>query len=143
MTDDPDFHLVVDGRRQEAVTPLSGVHVFHLTAAPATLRLVSRAAAPQGLGQAREPRVLGVAIRRVVAIQETRRLVIEADDASLTDSFHSYETESASAMGFRWTDGYSALPPALFAGFEGPFDLEVHLAATARYIAGRGVHRAA
>jgi hypothetical protein len=46
-------------------------------------------------------------------------------------------------MRFRWTAGDAALPPALFRGFAGPFDLEVHLAATARDIARCGVHRAA
>jgi hypothetical protein len=46
-------------------------------------------------------------------------------------------------MGFRWTDGDAALPPKLFAGFAGPFDQDVHPAATARYIARCGVLRAA
>lgn len=143
MTDDPDLHLLVDGRRLDGVTQRSGMHTFHLPIAPTSVRLISRAAAPQELGLARDPRVLGVAIRRIVATRGARQRLIEADDASLTDGFHGYETEVGSTAGFRWTDGDAPVPPALFAGFDGPFDLEVHLAATANYIADQAVRQAA
>ena len=140
LTGDADFHLVVDGRRLDAGMRRGPAHVFRLASVPRSVRLVSRAAAPQELGLARDPRVLGVAIRRVVATRGTRQLMLEAADASLTVGFHGPETEADSGAGFRWTDGDALLPPALFAGFDGPFDLEVHLTATTSYVADREEH---
>jgi hypothetical protein len=45
-TDDPDLHLLVDGRRMDAVSRNDVWHVFHLPTPPATVRIVSRAGAP-------------------------------------------------------------------------------------------------
>ena len=70
------------------------------------MRLVSRAAAPAELGLARDPRVLGVAVRRIELWQGPLVAVLEADDARLVDGFHAYEAED----GIRWTDGDAAVP---------------------------------
>jgi hypothetical protein len=129
LTGDPDLHLVVDGARVDASAQRGTVWVFALPNRPASLRIVSRSAAPAELGLARDNRVLGVALRCIALRQDTRFRVIEAADASLTEGFHRFE----SAGGLRWTDGDAALPAALFEGFDGPMELVLHSAGTTRY----------
>ena len=72
LTDDPDLHLLVDGKRLDAIERRDGTHVFRLTAKPRSVRVVSHAAAPQQLGLARDPRTLGVAVRQLVLVQPRR-----------------------------------------------------------------------
>jgi len=139
LTRDADLHLVVDGRRLSAVEQIGDGHVFRLATRPATVRIASRAAVPAELGLARDPRSLGVALRRVVVRQATRIVTIEADDARLSDGLHGFEPDN----GYRWTDGDAVLPPELFAGLVGPFKLELHVAGATRYIDEGPVQRAA
>ena len=157
LTDDPDFHLLVDGLRVEAAGRRDAasaafgevrlhaggeraggrtgdVLVFALSGGASGVRLVSRAAAPQELGVARDPRCLGVAVRRIVVRQGTRFRVLRADDPALADGFHAFETET----GLRWTDGDAVLPRRLFAGFDGPCEVVVHLGGTTQYIEDGG-----
>jgi len=93
------------------------------------VRIASRAAAPQELGVARDPRLLGVALRWIILRQGARLRLIEAADASLVEGFHDYEGENL----FRWTDGDALLPAALFDGVQGGFELELHVACRTRY----------
>ena len=130
LTDDADLHVLADGRRLDAATRAGDVLVFALPGTPAGVRLVSRAAAPQELGLARDPRCLGVALRRIVVRQGARFRVIEPDDARLSDGFHAFEP----ADGLRWTDGNAVLPAEVFHGFTGPTELVLHLAGTAHYL---------
>ena len=104
--------------------------VFALRSVPSTLRLVSRAAAPQELGLARDPRVLGVAVRAIEARQGRHLRALSAADPLLADGFHGYE----SAEGLRWTDGDAAIPAALFDGLTGPVELTLRLAGGTAYI---------
>jgi hypothetical protein len=134
LTDDPGLHLVVDGARVDgarvdAVDRRGAAYVFALPTRPGSVRIVSRAAAPAELGLTRDPRVLGVALRRVALRQGTRFRIIEAADGSLTEGFHPFEI----ADGLRWTDGDAALPAALFEGFDGLMELVLHLGGTTRY----------
>ncbi len=78
---------------------------------------------------ARDPRVLGVALHRVVLRQGTRFRIIEAADEGLGDGFHAFEPGGT----LRWTDGDADLPAALLAGFDGAAELVLHVAATAQY----------
>jgi hypothetical protein len=130
MTDDPDLHLLVRGRRLDAMSRSGGFHVFRLVGPPDGARVVSRSGAPQELGLARDPRSLGVALLRIVIRQGRRSRVIEADDGLLVEGFHAFEADN----GFRWTDGDADLPALLFAGFEGPLELVLHCAATTQYV---------
>jgi len=139
LTNDPDLHLLVDGQRVDVAQRHGDRHMFRLRPRPGTVRIVSRAAAPQELGLARDPRVLGVALRRIVASQGARLRVIEADDALLADGFHTFEPDNC----FRWTDGDAAIPAELFAGFTGPIGLVLHIGGTARYHADNRVQRVA
>jgi uncharacterized repeat protein (TIGR03803 family) len=139
LTEDADLHVLADGRRLDAAEHTGQVHVFHLPAVPSALRIVSRAAAPAELGLARDPRALGVALRRLVVREGTRFRVTEAQDDRLADGFHAFEADPA----FRWTDGDAAIPAELFAGFKAPFELVLHVGGTARYLADGAVQRAA
>jgi hypothetical protein len=101
--------------------------VFRLRAGAAAVRLVSRAASPAELGLARDPRVLGVAVRRVELWQGPRVSVIDADDFRLSDGFHAYEPDG----GIRWTDGDAGLPVGTVSG---EAEIVVHLGGATRYL---------
>jgi hypothetical protein len=130
LTGDPDLHLVVDGERCDAVSISEACAVFHLEAAPASVRIGSRSGAPQEFGLSRDPRPLGVALRRIVATQGAERRALEADDDRLADGFHDFEPDN----GWRWTDGDAAVPDALFAGLTGPLACVLHLGGTTCYL---------
>jgi hypothetical protein len=130
LTDDPDLHLVADGKRLDVATRVGDEHVFHLPSAPISVRIVTRAAVPSELGLARDPRELGIALRRLVARKADRRRVIEARDTRLSNGFYAFEADNA----FRWTNGDAAVPVALFEGFTGPLEFVLHVGATTRYL---------
>jgi Hint domain/Passenger-associated-transport-repeat len=131
LTDDPDLHLLMNGHRLDAIARHDGVHVFRLAHPPQHLRIKSRCGIPQELGTARDPRSLGVALRRIMLRQNARARLLTADDATLRDGFHDFEPDN----GFRWTEGDAAIPAALFAGATGRLMLELHVGATAHYVA--------
>jgi hypothetical protein len=130
LTDDPDLHLLVNGERLDPTLRVDDQYLFRLSAAPNTVRIVSRAAIPQELGLARDPRCLGVALRRIGVRRGTRLRVIEADDAMLVKGFQSFEQDN----GFRRTDGDAAIPAEAFAGFTGPLVIGLTIASTIRYL---------
>jgi methionine-rich copper-binding protein CopC len=129
LTDDPDVHLIVDGVRVDATESNGSVLVFRMPGRPGSVRIASRDTIPEELGIARDPRSLGIALRRIVVRQGTRFVLIGADDARLTDGFHDYEP----AGNLRWTNGDAELPAALLAGCRSGSELVLHLAGTARY----------
>ena len=139
LTAEPDLHLEVDGARLDAVSVHAGAHCFRLTARPVVAHIVSRAGVPTEFGLARDPRLLGVAIRRIGLSQGTRFRIMEASDMRLAEGFHAFEADN----NFRWTNGDALLPAALFDGFSGPMELVLHVGATARYVAEAGVRAAA
>ena len=130
LTDDPDLHLLVDGRRVDAVSAAGLRRAFRLADRPESVRILSRSAVPRELGLARDPRMLGVGLRRIQVTQAARIRVADADDTRLTDGFHEFE----SINGFRWTDGDAAIPAELFAGLGGPLEVVLELGATTRYL---------
>jgi len=129
LTDDPDLHVLVAGKRLNVSARCGTAHIFHLPAERPAVRVVSRAGAPAELGLARDPRVLGVGIRRIAVRQGTRFRVIEATDSALAEGFHAFEPEN----GLRWTNGNAALSSVLFEGFEGPVELVLHVGCTTHY----------
>ncbi len=129
LTEEPDLHLLVDGRRVDGSQQQSGWHIFDLPHPPGELRIVSRAGSPAEMGLARDPRMLGVAVRQVRLWQGARVRVLEVSDESLDEGFHAFEQDN----GFRWTDGDAVLPAALFEGFEGTCQLELLLGGATRY----------
>lgn len=130
LTADSDLHLLVDGTRLDAGVRTGDFHIFNFPEAPGEVRVVSRAAAPQELGLARDPRCLGVALRRIVVRQNTRFHKFDASDKRLEEGFHAFEVDN----GFRWTDGDALLPPEMFDGLSGPIEVVLHIGAIAQYI---------
>jgi hypothetical protein len=140
LTADPDLHLVVDGRRLDAEARYGDEFVFHLPAFPVSLRIASRAAAPDVAGIARDPRRLGVGIAKIEARRGHLLAVIEASDERLTAGFHAYEPDNE----IRWTNGDAELPAGLFAALAGQgFKLVLTKAGMTQYPAPRGVARRA
>ena len=130
LTDEPDLHLMVDGRRIDAATRLRDRYVFRLADMPTALRIVSRAGVPAELGTARDMRTLGVAIRRVEVSQGTKLATIDASDAKLECGFHAFEP----LEGISWTDGDALLPVVDLTGFDGPLTVELLLGGATRYM---------
>jgi hypothetical protein len=131
-TDEPDLHLLVDWQRVDGKAYPDSVHVFRLQQRPCSARIISRAGAPAELGIARDPRLLGVAVRWVELRQGTRFRVMDASDPRLTDGFHGFEVNDA----LRWTDGDATIPVSLFDRFEGPVELTLHIGGSTRYPLG-------
>ena len=128
-TEDSDLHLLVDGLRVDALVRQERILTFRLPAAPSSVRVVSRDGVPAELGLVRDPRSLGVALRKVMLIQGRHLNLIEAQDERLTDGFHDYEA----ADNLRWTKGDAALPIEAFAGFGAGTLVEVHLGGATVY----------
>jgi Hint domain len=129
VTDDPDLHLLADGRRIDASGRQGDRWLFRLTRFAETVRIVSRTGVPAELGHARDPRELGVAIRRIICSRGATLRVVEADDRMLSAGFHRFEADN----GFRWTSGDAPLPAALFQAMQPPFSLELHVGSTTVY----------
>ena len=130
LTNEPDLHLLVDGKRIDAIQRSNSEYAFRFTTTPRNVRIRSRASVPQEIGMARDERALGVALRRIVLAQARRQRAIDAKDASLTDGFHKFEADQA----LRWTNGDAAIPAEMFSGAHGPCMLMLQLGATAQYI---------
>ncbi len=94
LTDDADVHLLVNGKRVDAIGRQEGSLAFRLSAPPRTVRIRSRTVVLQKLGLARDDRSLGVAIRRIVLAQAQRQRAIEADATALSDGYHAFEQEN-------------------------------------------------
>ena len=129
LTSEPDLHLMVDGNRLDGRRQLDGRLVFRVTRRPADVRIVSRAGVLDELGLARDPRPLGVALRKIVLWRGRQLRLVAADDPRLRDGFHGYEADND----FRWTDGDAALPQSILNGIDAPFDIELHVGSTTHY----------
>jgi len=130
LTADPDLHLIVDGSRIDARSRHGSAYIFSLPCPHSEVRIVSRAASPQELGLMRDPRCLGVALRRITVQQGARLAVIDANDEGLASGYHGFEP----AEHFRWTDGDACLPLALFDGLAGSVEVVLHIAGTTQYL---------
>jgi hypothetical protein len=130
LTADPDLHLLVDGKRIDAIEQCDDRYVFWLPAPPRAVRIRSRAGVPQELGLVRDDRALGVALRRIVLAQTGGEACIEADADAFMDGCHPFEPNN----GMRWTNGDAVVPAELFAGMSGPGKLMLHLRGSTRYI---------
>ena len=139
LTNDADLHVVADGRRLNPSERVGDTYVFHLPTVPSALRIASHAAVPAELGLARDPRSLGVAVRRLVVRQGSRFRTVAAGDVSLTRGFHAFEPDND----FRWTDGDAIVPAAVFAGFAGPIEFVLRIGMTGRYLDQGEMQRAA
>ena len=80
LTDDPDLHLLVDGERVDAVSPTDSCACF--VSQISRGRCVFSRAVPcrKSWASARDPRLLGVALRQIQVTQAARIRVADADD---------------------------------------------------------------
>ncbi len=130
LTDDPDLCLLVDGRRIDPMRIAGSSRVFRLSGPVDSVRIMSRAASPQEIGLARNSRLLGVAVRRVVAVCGNGLRSIEASDEALSAGCHDFEPN----IGLRWTNGNALLPQHLFTGWSGSSDLTLDVGGTGQYL---------
>ena len=129
LTTDPAPVLEVDGRILRPIAHDQDRVTFALPAGTTMATLRTRAASPSLAAPWRDdPRVLGVAVSRLVLRDAHGTTVIPADHPALCDGWSMVEADGPRL--WRWTDG-AALLPAL--GRDGPTLLEVHLAATLAY----------
>jgi hypothetical protein len=128
-TQDSDLHLLVDGVRLDTIAREAGRCVFRLSACPKRVRIVSRFTVPSELGFARDPRSLGVALRKVILRQGWRMNLIDPDDDRLVDGFHAYEEGD----NIRWTNGDAVLPDGVFANLGAGAIVELHLGGATTY----------
>lgn len=126
LTDDPDLHLLVDGQRVDGTRWPNGRYRFELSRRSRELRLVSRAGSPAELGSARDPRLLGVAVRQIRLWHGARVRVLDASDDAFTEGFHAFEPGD----GIRCTDGDAPLPVALFTDMDGTSQIELLIGGT-------------
>jgi hypothetical protein len=85
---------------------------------------------PAELGIRRDPRSLGVALRRVTLRHGSELVSLEAKDERLTVGFHDYEI----ADDLRWTDGWAELPAEMFAPFKAGVEIMVRLGGATKYL---------
>jgi hypothetical protein len=130
LTGDADVHLLVDGRRIDAGSASEAVLVFTLPKSFRSVRIASRSVVPVEVGLARDPRELGVALRRVVLRQGTWFRVIDLADPALGSGFHDFEP----AARIRWTNGDAELPVSLLNGPAGALELVLHVGGTTQYL---------
>jgi len=130
LTSNPDLYLSVDGQRFDAWRIVDGRYVFRLIVCPGEVRIISRASAPDELGLARDPRLLGIAIRSITVVAGSRRRIIEASDVALRDGFHAYEPD----QGIRWTNGNALLPAHMLVYRNKQIDIELQISGATRYL---------
>ena len=126
LTDEPDLHLVVNGRRLGPEAAGGGVHRFVLPGDAAEVVIVSRAAVPQETHDIHpDGRRLGVMLRGIRFSQHGQ--VRDVGLAALPDGdgFHALEQDGGQC--WRWTNGQARLgvPAGFAAGTALGLELEV------------------
>jgi hypothetical protein len=112
----------------DAVEQRGSVYVFRMPPRPGRVVIASRKVVPPERGIARDPRSLGVALRRLAVRQGAKFSLLDAADERLTVGFHAYEADCH----LRWTDGYAELPSEAFARFDKGAEVMLHLRTVSR-----------
>ncbi len=108
-TQDPDLHLMVNGRRVRPLSTADNRYVFAVPAGADSVRLASRATVPSELrAYVDDWRHLGVAIRRITVSSNEGRFDISPDHPELTSGWHGVERDDANM--WRWMNGDAVLP---------------------------------
>ena len=106
LTEDADLHLLADGVRVAGVAEDPMRHRVRLDRVPVELGIASRMCNPVRLDTARDPRNLGVALRRLALRSEGAELVLGWASSWLQEGFNGPEPEAQS----RWTTGDALVP---------------------------------
>jgi antigen 43 len=108
--EDPDLHLLADGKVIRPMSDRDSRHVFAVPANVKSVSLVSRFCIPADkmIAGQRDTRRLGVSVNWIAIRNGDRETVIPSDHPGLTDGWN--EAEQSSDGSWRWTDGNAALP---------------------------------
>jgi autotransporter passenger strand-loop-strand repeat protein len=127
LTSDADLHLVIDGRRVDAMVVAGGLYRFALPEGAQEVRIASRAAIPAEadiLGT--DTRRLGVMLDQVMLRRPPgQQCEISLGELPADAGFHALEVEGVRR--WRWTDGHArlAIPPGYADGGRAVLDLHV------------------
>ncbi len=109
MIDEPELHVLADGRVIPPIAQGDGRHAFVFPALTRDARLVSRAAAPcEARPWIEDRRRLGVMVRRLSVRRGGSRSAIALDHPGLRHGWWAVERDGGDL--WRWTDGDAALP---------------------------------
>ncbi|HVY17483.1 MAG TPA: Hint domain-containing protein [Rhodopila sp.] len=130
LVEDPDVHLLVDGRRVGPVMERQGRAVFAVPAGARSVVLASRFCIPSDkrVPGMRDTRRLGISVHAIIVRTQTRETVFTSDHPGLRVGWHAVENDGVTT--WRWTDGAAAIP---WAGIEGSAMLTVRFAPVAGY----------
>jgi hypothetical protein len=115
LTDEPDLHLVLNGRRLRPEAAGGGVHRFVLPGDAAEVVIASRAAVPRETHDVHpDGRRLGVMLGSMAFIQDGATCEVPLEALPEGTGFHALELHGGQC--WRWTDGRARLEvPAGFA----------------------------
>lgn len=112
VSDEPDFHLVIDGRPIHPSRVDGKVYRFELPGDLHDLRVVSRCHVPSFANPDNDDmRRLGVCLSSIVLHADGVTREIALSDPALGEGFHPLESNGEAT--WRWTDGDARLPVAL------------------------------
>src|SRR5205823_8771948 len=104
LTDDPDFHLIVDGEVVLTKAVADEVYSFTIPARSGAIWLASRSAVPaETEASSQDRRRLGVSVKQIALREAGLRTAIGHAHPGLREGFHADEG------GHRWTDGMARL----------------------------------
>jgi hypothetical protein len=120
LTDDPDLHLLVDGRRLALERLDKGTWAATLPTGVRSLRLRSRSVRPNMVFGMTDCRALGLL---VLGIDVEGRPGLAADHPALCQGWHA--VEQCGQDRFRWTDGDARIPVQLLGDIDAPLRVSV------------------
>ena len=119
---DPDLHLLVDGKVLRPVSNIGDVCRFEIPAGAQAVWLASRSMAPaEVVPESRDLRKLGIPVERILMFDADMSIETWHSHAALSEGFHEDEETH------RWTDGLGRLPAQWIGNFAGAFTLELRL----------------
>lgn len=108
--EDPDLHLIVDGRRIQAVSDSDARFVFAVPAGAKSVTLASRSSilADQMDPMVRDTRRIGVRVLWAAIRAGENETILSADHPSLRNGWHQVDTHGSAP--WRWTNGAATIP---------------------------------
>lgn len=110
LIENPDLHIVVDGKRIQPTSDRGARYVFMVPAGAKSVTLASRFCIPADkmVPGLRDTRRLGVSVDWMAIRSSTSETIMPADHPALTTGWNEAERDGA-AM-WRWTDGAASIP---------------------------------